>query len=99
VYACSFSEQPSGNDSRIVEHQEFITSEKVGKTSKFRIGSGPGYAVEQEQPGGGAFGERALGNLLFWEAVIELIGAHSELSVPQVTKSWKRLELGLRNQI
>ena len=71
-------EQPRGDDTRIVEDEELITSQQVGQVSKESIFESPGSALEQKEPRGIATFERALGDLLARKMVVEFIETHGK---------------------
>src|SRR5579863_3937285 len=103
-YAFALSEQSRRNDSGVVEYQEFVTAKQVRKLRKMGVCKTTTPTVKQQHSGCGAVCQRTLGNLLFWEVVIEIFNAHSELSVPHVQKSRKIPELGaerirMRNRV
>ena len=71
-------EQPRGDDTRIIEDEELVAPQEVGQSSKESIFDGPGSAIEQKEPRGIATFERALGDLLAREMVVEFIETHGK---------------------
>src|SRR5260370_19049464 len=50
--ACAPPEQPRGDDARIVEHQEFVTSQEIGKFSKEAVLEKSLRTIQGQQPRG-----------------------------------------------
>jgi len=77
----SFAEEARGNDSGVIKDQKVVGTEKIRKLRELRVGNSAGGAVEQQESGGIAVFERALGNLSRRELIIEVFRSHDTASV------------------
>lgn len=62
--------QPGMQDARVVEHQQVAGAQQVGQIGEAPVL--PAVAVHDQQPAGGALGQRELGDQLRRQVVIEI---------------------------
>ena len=66
VQAGAAAEEARGQDSRVVDDDEFVATEQIGEFAELAVVPRAGGAVEQEHARGVACGEWALGDSLGW---------------------------------
>ena len=74
--AAAFTEKPRGNHAGIVEDNQFVSSEEVGKQREVRILELAAGAFDDEQARGVATIQRPLGDQAGRKVVVEVVYAH-----------------------
>ena len=72
----AFAEKPRGDHAGIVEDNQFVSSEEVGKLRELRIPELAAGAFDDEQARGVAAIQRSLGDQAGRKVVVEVVYAH-----------------------
>ena len=70
------SEEPGGQDLRIVEHQQIVRAQQLGKVAKGAIFQKLGAAIHVQQARGSTVGQGPLGDQLRRKVVVKLGDQH-----------------------
>lgn len=73
--------QPGWDDARRVQDNDVGGLDEIGKIREATVSDSTGGAVEYEQAGGGAFGERLLGDQFRGKIVLEIGGAVAQSKI------------------
>ena len=77
----SLPEEPSRDDTCIIEDEEFVALKKFAEFKKAMILEPAGGAIQHQKSRSFAAIQGPLSNLVFWKVIIELIQSHKARSL------------------
>lgn len=83
----SLPEEPSRDDTCVIEDEQFVAAKQVREFKEKLILEVTGIPVQQQKSRGFTAIQRPLRDLLLWEMVVELVQSHESWSLAELSQT------------